>query len=128
MIPPRWFLLPAFLCASLLAARSFRAPLPPLPTTVFSRYGPVKVDRVTRVECGNLPSEKVVGCFSAKLGERRIQIADTLSLVVATFVLFHEKAHVAAWDYGMVFDDPEDAERVANAMARYQLAELLANP
>ena len=126
MMPPRYLLLPAFLCVSLLAARSYRAPLPPLPATVWSRNGPVTVVRVSKVVCGPLDPTTVIGCFSASNGERRIQIADTLTLVYATFVLMHEKAHVAAWDAGLVFDNPEDGERIANVMARYQLGELLA--
>lgn len=125
----RWLTIPALLALSVLGAAPRRAPLPPLPTTVYSRWGPVPVLRVRVVDCpdssGATPAG-VIGCYTGR--ERRIQIADTLSLRWQHFVLEHEKVHVAFRDVNARFDDPKDEERVAWVVARYRLGELEGRP
>lgn len=123
-------LLVPLLALSVLGAAPRRAPLPPLPTTAYSRYGPVRVERVVDVVC---PSDSTgvtpvgtLACFST--ADRRIQIVDTLDLRFATFALEHEKVHVAFRDLHVNFDDPKDEERVASIIARYRLGELESRP
>lgn len=119
----RWLVAPALALAVLGAAP--RDPLPDVPTTVFSKRGPIPVRRVPVVVCpdssGTTPP-RVVGCYTPS--ERVVQIADTLSRRWAWIVFFHEKTHVAFREVGVRFDQQDDEERICWALAAYQVAEL----
>ena len=116
---PRYILLPLFLVLSLVAARAHTAPLPPIPSHVFSRWGPVPVHLVKHVVCGNPTPVGTIGCYNAI--ERRIQIADTLDLRWKTYVLEHEIVHVALRDMNISFDNRMDEDRIADALGKYRL-------
>jgi hypothetical protein len=117
----RFILLPAFLALSLVAA-STTAPLPPIPTSVYSRYGAVPVDMVKQVVCGDPTPPRVIGCYNSQ--ERRIQIADTLELRIQTFVLYHEVCHLMMREGNVIFSDRQDEDNVCNAVGRYRLWEM----
>ena len=119
---PRYILLPLFLVLSLVAARADTAPLPPIPSHVFSRHGPVPVFMVKAIVCPDstgVTPRRVIGCFNGMA--RTIQIADTLDIRTATFVLEHEICHLAFRDEPLTFDHRADEERVCNALGRYRL-------
>lgn len=121
------FLLVPLLALSVLGAAPRRSPLPPLPETVYSRYGPIPVVRVHAVVCGDsVASIGVIGCYMSV--QRVVQIADTLDLRWQHFVLEHEKVHIAMRDVNVRFDDPNDEERVAWVVARYRIGELESRP
>lgn len=122
----RWLVVPALLALSVMGAAPRHAELPPLPAFVYSRYGPVPVVRTPVVVCGDPTPPNVVGCYSAT--EHRIQIADSLDIRFATFVLEHEKFHVAMRDLHVEFDDSTSEDRLANVVARYRLGELEGHP
>lgn len=115
------FLLPALLALSVMGASVQPASLPPLPPFVYSRYGPVPVLRVPVVICGDASPATVIGCYSATT--HRIQIADSLPLRFATFVLYHEEFHVAMRDVGATFDDPTSEDKIANIVAAWRLGD-----
>jgi hypothetical protein len=113
------------LCLSLLAASSWQTPLPPIPATVYSRYGPVPVEMVKVVECPDSSGTTPVGviaCYNSK--SRRVTIADTLSPRWAQFVLGHEQCHIAFRDVGAVFQIREEEEKICWVMARWRLGDL----
>lgn len=125
----RWLLAP-LLALAVLGAAPHNPPLPELPNTVYSRYGPVPVTLVKVVVCpdssGTTPP-RIVGCYTSG-GVRTIQIADTLSLWWKHFVLGHEVCHVAMRDVGATFDVRSDEEKVCWIMGRYRVGELEGHP
>jgi hypothetical protein len=124
----RTLAIPAFLALSLVAA-STTDPLPPIPQTVYSRYGPVPVELVKVVECpdtsGTTPTG-VIGCYNSK--SRKVTLADTLTLRWQQLTLGHEKCHIAMRDVNVIYSDKSDEERVCWIVARYRLGELEGHP
>jgi hypothetical protein len=115
----RWILLAlAIGCA----APAPRAALPPLPDSISTQLGWIRVERVPYP---TVDSTTTLGCFAHRT--RRLQVATELSLAQAHEVLEHERFHVSSWDAHLALPD-EVEEQVADIVAAARVAEMLARP
>lgn len=115
------------LLALCIAAPAFaQHPLPPIPDSVFSTGGWVKVQRASPVECGVAPpvGMRWGGCYTAS--SRKLVVASDVSLVEAWRILLHEEVHLAARDLGLGYTGVVE-EALADAVANRRLAEMLAH-
>lgn len=96
------------------------ADLPTFPKLAPSPLGPIPVRLVVDLQCGGKPA---LGCFH--YNTRLIEIRDSLPLVTSWLTLRHELAHSAFYHAGVVFDDPNAENRVADAIANQQVMEML---
>lgn len=114
------------LALALLFAFPHTAPLPPLPDSVYSTFGWVRVVREKPVDCSGagplLPNSRYIGCYDGS--RRRLVVESGLDLMEAWRTLLHEEVHLGCRDMGIPYTPIE--EWVANAVANRQLAEMLA--
>lgn len=97
--------------------------LPPLPTSVWSVFGPVPVTVVP-----DLRDEKDGILFGRVLYfTRRIEIRAEMSLVTQWQTLEHERVHLALFDAGARLSlTNEQEEAVCDSLATARVAEMLA--
>ena len=90
--------------------------LPPLPDSVPSVLGYVRVVKVPGLTCNGYDA---YGCYSALA--RVIQVRDSMNIVVGWQTLFHEVGHL--WLHDANVRLPEDVEnKIVDAMATARLA------
>jgi hypothetical protein len=118
-------------CASLPAPADGtfveRVNLPAFPTSVPSTFGPVPVKLVRRLDrCGGERNPALVyyGCFHYG-PPRFIEIEDTLSAVMRWRTLTHEMVHLALALDGAKLSDPDEENRVAEAIAKQETHAML---
>ena len=100
----------------LLAPVAHCQSLPPLPDSVPSVLGYVRVEKVAGLRCGGV---EAFGCYNPLT--RLIQVRDSMSLVTSWQTAMHEQGH--AWLHDMNIHLDRDAENaVVDAMATARLA------
>jgi hypothetical protein len=86
---------------------SWRAPifasLPPIPDSIPSALGWVRVHKVVNLKCGGVDA---LGCFQPLT--RTLSIRDSLELTVGWQTLKHEQLHMTIFDAGIFI--PEDVQ------------------
>lgn len=97
--------------------------LPPLPTSIPSPLGPVRVRLVSKIV--GAEDEIVMGKYS--LTKREIKISKKGSPLVRWHVLYHEQAHVTLCDAGLhnVLGE-EQQEVICDVFATARVVEMLA--
>jgi hypothetical protein len=100
--------------------------IPAFPAWVPSRYGPVPITLVHHLVCRvDGVDYPAYGCFYGA-PPRHIEIEDTLSPLRKLRYLRHETFHMAIRDAGLKFDQPDDEDKVAEAVAEQAYRELRA--
>lgn len=123
----RWIVAPLLALSVIGASAAPRRPIPgrypPLPDSVFSVFGNIKVTRAHNFACGPRPAGTVIGCYEGLI--RRLTVDDSLDAAMAWRVFLHERAHLMFRDANVTFAQPEYEDQIANVIANYQTAELL---
>lgn len=115
----------ATLVASCTASPAFAQVLPPLPESVVSQLGPVRILIVPDLKCNGVA---VYGCFDGV--SRRIIIRDSMPREVQWHTLFHEQFHVMLHDGGATLRNADGSvsrieDTLADVVATARLGELL---
>ena len=134
MTRPAWIVLLLALCTVPTCASLPQFPadgsyvavrLPPFPESVPSTSGPVPVRLVKNLRCGTDRNPNLVwfGCYH--YNPRRIEIEDTLALVMKWRTLSHEMVHLALHLDGVSLPDIEVENKIAEAIAKQQTHAML---
>lgn len=121
----RFALVIATIVASRTATPAFAQALPPLPESVVSQLGPVRILIVPDLKCNGVA---VYGCFDGV--SRRIIIRDSMPREVQWHTLFHEQFHVMLHDGGVTLRNADGTisrleDTLADVVATARLSELL---
>lgn len=109
-------------CAQTVPAdgTSVSANLPPIPSWAPSPLGPIRVHLVPELQCGGEPA---YGCFH--YDTRLVEVRDSIPRVVQWQALHHELVHSALYHAGITFDDANEENKVADAVANQQVMEMI---
>jgi hypothetical protein len=97
-----------------------RLPLPEFPKWVPTQKGVVPVVLVKHLHCNGLPA---YGCYL--YAPPTIQVEDTLPAWLRWKILRHEIVHAAIHNAGLSFDNRDEENMIADAMALQQIGEML---
>lgn len=96
--------------------------LPPLPSSVFSMFGPVTVRVVDNLCDPQPPHEPLFGYYHAF--DRVIEVRAGMHPTAAWLTLWHERTHMELAEIGVVLSTDQE-EAVCNAIAAARVAEML---
>ena len=98
-------------------------PLPPIPASVYSAYGPIVVELVDDLRAPDDPSERLFGFWDPF--RRVIQLRANLHPAAAWLTLIHERTHADLSEIGVKLTEDQE-EAVCNAIAQARVSEMLA--
>ena len=96
------------------------ASLPPLPDSIPSALGWVRVHYVAGLTCGG--GEEVLGCFEPL--RRQLSVRDSMDLAVAWQTLRHEELHMIAFDAGIHIVTRGQEDMLADAVGAQRVREM----
>lgn len=102
--------------------RAKKPALPPIPSSVFSEFGPITVLIVEDLRAPDDPNERLFGYWDAFT--RTISVRAGMHPVASWLTLLHEKAHAELGEVGVKLSEDQE-EAACNALARARLAEML---
>lgn len=100
------------------------AKLPPLPDSVPSALGWVRVLKVPNLQCQSSSGPvDAYGCFSSM--RRVIAVRDSMPLIMSWVSLEHERKHLEFFDAGVRFENPAYEDMLCRVLSVARVNEML---